>query len=580
MAEFILEEQIENVINKKTKIYLKEVISSYNNGNYRAAVVVLYTTVIYDLLQKIVVLKEIYNDKGAEKIIKDIRNQQSTNPKSPEWEGSLIEDVYKETKLISAVEKEELLHLKNERNYAAHPIINIDDENEELELKQITKETARDLIRKAFEIVFLRDAILAKNIVKGVVSDLNEFYERVKTDGLENFLNIKYFRRMTQERKNDLFKSLWKFVFILSDNDCNKNRESNYWGLIFLYHENKSHYQNLIKKDENYYFNKLQLETVKSWSGKNGDDVDFFTIVSFKSISRIMYLIKFLEHAPEMYKVLNDFAKNILQQSINHMYIEDDVVEKSVYQAVNRNSDLFKEQVKLKSDTAFMSDDISQHFEMIFRMINNYTNTARNWTEPNNYSILEESNLEVIFYQSEYRGCTEEFLTFLIKYCTGAEQYWQAPYLFSYLKKYKKYFKEEHYYMILARMNDNSQYYENNDKRTFLNEIEKMFADSFNVELAKEKEEKYLYNKLYSFDIKSNDYSVEKILLLIEKRAEYYSVWSLRQLIFELLDYTQQIEFLKEQKVSFFSNILSVLGNKSDPNYSEYYVEKFNKYFE
>ncbi|KNF08474.1 hypothetical protein CLPU_7c01020 [Gottschalkia purinilytica] len=36
------------------------------------------------------------------------------------------------------------------------------------------------------------------------------------------------------------------------------------------------------------------------------------------------------------------------------------------------------------------------------------------------YCIL----VDVIFYQYEYRGCTEEFLTFLIRYCTGAEQYW------------------------------------------------------------------------------------------------------------------------------------------------------------
>lgn len=67
MKEFILEEQIENVINKNTKDYLMEVVSSYNNGNYRATIVVLYTTVIYDLLQKLVVLKEIYNDKGLKR---------------------------------------------------------------------------------------------------------------------------------------------------------------------------------------------------------------------------------------------------------------------------------------------------------------------------------------------------------------------------------------------------------------------------------------------------------------------------------------------------------------------------------
>jgi len=578
VIDFILEEQIENVINKKTKEYLQEVISSYRNGNYRACIVVLYTTVIFDLLQKIVVLKEIYYDKGAEKILNDIKTQQSNNPKSPEWEGSLIENVFNETKIISAVEKEELLHLKNERNYAAHPIISIDDEK--LELKHITKETASDLIRKAFEIVFLRDAILAKNIVVDVISDLNEFYKRVKTDGLEKFLNVKYFMRMTQDKKDVLFKSLWKFVFILNDNDCNKNRESNYWGLIFLYNENKNHYRSLINKDEDYYLNKLQLETIESWSGRDSSDIDYYTIVSFNSTSRIMYLIKFLEYAPEMYRVLNDYAKNTLQQSINHMYIKDNVVETSMYQAVNRNSDLFKEQVRLKADIVFLSDDITNHFAMILRMIHNYTKTACNWTEPNNYYILDDSNLDVIFYQSEYRGCIEEYLTFLINYCTGAEQYWQVRYLFNYLKRYKKYFKEEHYYIILTKMNDNSQFYDNKEKDSLLRELEKMYTDIFSGDLVKEKEEKYLYNKLYYFDDRSTDYSIDKILELIEKRAMYYSVWKLYQLIFNLLDYRENLEFLKKRKPSSYPKILSILGNRSDPNYNEYYVEKFNKCFE
>jgi hypothetical protein len=579
VTEFILEEKVENVISKNTKEYLKEVISSYNNGNYRAAVVVLYTAVIYDLLQKIVVLKEIYNDKGAEKILNDIKTQQSNNPKSPEWESNLIENVYKETKILTAVEKEELFHLKNERNYAAHPIITIDADNEKLELKHITKETVIDLIRKSFEIVFLRDAILAKNIVIDIVSDLNEFYGRVKTDGLENFLNTKYFRRMTQERKDNLFSSFWKFVFILSDNDCNKNRESNYWGLVFLYNENKNHYRNLMLKDENNYFNKLQLETMKSWSEKNGVDITYSTITYFKRISRIMYLIRFLEYAPEVYKTLNDYAKNILQQSINHMYIEDDVTEKSMYQAINKNSDLFKEQVKLKSDTVFLSDDISKHFNMIFRMLNNYMSTAQNWTEPNNYCILDEENIEIIFYQSEYRGCIEEFVTFLIKYCMGANTYNQASYFFGYFRKFKKYLKEEHYYMILAGMNDNSQYYDNRNKGIFIGELEKIFADSFDSELVKEKEEKYLYNKLYCFDLKSNDYSVDKILELIEKRAMNYSVWNLYYMIKDLLDYNDNKEVLKKYKPSFYPNILNVLSNRNDYNYDEYYVERFNNYF-
>lgn len=580
MAEFILEDQINNVLNKNTKDYLREVISSYNNGNYRAAIVVLYTTVIYDLLQKIVVLKEIYNDKGAEKIINEIMSQQNNNPKRSEWEGDLIENVYKETKLISAVEKEELIHLKNERNYAAHPIVNIDNGNENLELKHIRKETARDLIRKAFEIVFLRDAILAKNIVKDIVCDLNEFYERVNTDGLEDFLNLKYFRRMSQERKDDLFKSLWKFVFILNDVDCNKNREANYWGLKFLYNENKNHYRNLVKREGVFFFDNLKLETLKSWNEEYGTDGNSYILYTFRSQSRIMSFIRFLENAPEMYKELNEYARNIVRQSIDHMYIDEDVIETPIYKSLNKNSNLFEEQVKLKSKTVFLSDDISNHFTMIFKMINNYKATSSNWTEPNNYCVLDESDLEIILYQSEHRGSTDYFLNFLIDYCTGADQFWQASHLFSNLKKFSKHFKEEHYYMILQGMNENSQFHSNRDKLIFVNELEKMYMDNYGNALVNDKVDKYLYSNLYSVKMNSDEFSVEKILLLIEKRAVNYSSWNLRNLLFTILDSKSNIEFLKQQNASMYPNILSIFGNTSDPNYSKNDIDHFNKYFD
>ena len=571
MADFILEEQMENVINKHTKEYLKEVVSSYRNGNYRACVVVLYTAVIFDLLQKIVVLKEIYNDKNAEEILNDIRDKQKKNPKSPEWENSFIESVYEKTKIISAVEKEELLHLKSERNYAAHPIISIDDDK--LELKHITKETASDLVRKAFEIVFLRDAILAKNMVEDILCDLNEFYNRVKIDGLEAFLNEKYFRRMTQRRKDNLFRSLWKFVFIIDEDDCKKNREANYWGLVYLYHENEKHYIDLIKNDEDYYFNRLNLETIESWSKKDNTDIDIFVVSLFKKTSRMMYLIKFIEHAPKMYTVLNEHAKNIVKQSINHMYTKDDVVEKSAYEFVNLNYDLLKEQVKLKSDAMFISDDVSEHFAMIFKMIRNYLKKVHNWTNLDDYCVLDENNLEVIFYQSEYRGHKEEFLIFLIHYCTDAQQYWQVLYLFTYLKRYKKNFRENHYYLILSKMNSNSQFYNNREKNYWLRELEKMYYDSFQRDLVNENEEKYLYNKLYDFKIIGSNCNPDKVLELIEKRALYYSEWDLSRLVFDLLESDLNLEFLKERAPSDYPNILSVLNDSKNG------IEKFNRYF-
>ena len=224
-----------------------------------------------------------------------------------------------------------------------------------------------------------------------------------------------------------------------------------------------------------------------------------------------------------------------------------------------------------------MSKSIEQHFEMIFDMIRNYEITKNNWSEPSHYNALDAGDLEQIFYQSEQRGCTEQFIKFLIDYCTGADTYWQAQQMFDYLKKFKKYYKKEHYYMILEGMNANTQYYENYEKRTFINEMEEMFSDSFNDELIKEKEEKYLYNKLYDA-AKMKNYNIKRILELIEERAIYYSIWSLQSLLFSLED-TQSLAFLKKEKFSSYRNILKVLSNKDDANYDEHYIEKFKGYF-
>lgn len=99
--------------------------------------------------------------------------------------------------------------------------------------------------------------------------------------------------------------------------------------------------------------------------------------------------------------------------------------------------------------------------------------------------------------------------------------------------------------MILAGMNANTQYYENYQKRTFINEMEEMFSDSFNDELIKEKEENYLYNKLY--DVAKNEkYNIKRILELIEERANYYSILNLESLLSGLED-TPNLAFLKKK---------------------------------
>ncbi|WP_307992510.1 hypothetical protein [uncultured Clostridium sp.] len=577
MAEFILEEQIEKVSNPITKEYLREVISSYNNGNYRSAILVLYTTIIYDLLQKLTILKDVYNDDKARIILDSIRNKQMNEPKNPEWEKKLIDEIYNKTHIISAVEKEQLLNIKNERNYVAHPII--DFNSEKLELKSATKETAKDLIRKGFEIVFLKDAILAKNITEDIIYDLNDYYARVNIRGLGIFLKTKYFNRMTKERKDYLFRTLWKLVFITDNDECSKNRESNYWGLYYLYQENKEHYKDLLKEDEHFYFTQLNVETFE-YSKQENIYIQIYKYLN----SKIMMLIKFVEYNSEIFNVFNEHAKNIIQNTVDSAFIKDNILEMTLDEISKYKEDAdyqFKNQLKLEAQALFLSDSITEHFNNINRMISNYCSTRKNWYEPNNYGVLcDDEILNCIFVQSEYRGCIKEFISFLIDYCIGAQNFYQAKHLFRYIKIYSDYFSKDDFYRVLAGINDNDQYYKNDEKSNMLEYLEERYKSMFDCDLIEVEIEKYLYRNLYYFDSKIIAKKCDEILDIVEKRALFYGIYSLwKSFIEPIIEALENNNQHLKKDIKNFPNITTVLLDKKDKSYSKLYIEEFKKRF-
>ena len=69
MSKFIVAEELEKVKDKETQKLLEEVISCYSNGNYRATIVTLYTTMMYDLLKKINVLSDYYDIPKAKALL-------------------------------------------------------------------------------------------------------------------------------------------------------------------------------------------------------------------------------------------------------------------------------------------------------------------------------------------------------------------------------------------------------------------------------------------------------------------------------------------------------------------------------
>ena len=54
--------EAEDIYFAKTGEYFNEVLSNYANGNYRSAVVMLYSVAICDLLFKLQELADMYND--------------------------------------------------------------------------------------------------------------------------------------------------------------------------------------------------------------------------------------------------------------------------------------------------------------------------------------------------------------------------------------------------------------------------------------------------------------------------------------------------------------------------------------
>lgn len=237
MRDFIIEEELENVKDKNTREYLREIISTYNVGNYRLTIVGLYITLIYDLLYKVKYLKDIYKNEIAEDIINDIDNIKKEFPNSPVWEEYIIyrvtenfknkSDFFKslnkykkinmEKECLSLFDKfmlRKIMRLKEDRNLCSHPTT--DGEK----LRNFHRVEAKSHIINMFEIVFLRDYVEFTNIEKSLKYDLETYSTSynifdsnyILNKNILNELELRYVSRVSEKVKELVFKCLWKII--------------------------------------------------------------------------------------------------------------------------------------------------------------------------------------------------------------------------------------------------------------------------------------------------------------------------------------------------------------------------------
>lgn len=240
----------ENIYFQQIKGYFREIISSYDNGNYRSAMVMLYSTIVCDLLLKLKELSDVYADEKAEKILEDI-NKQRKNANSSAWEWNLIKKIREQTEILSDESYAMIEHIYSLRNFSAHPAL-----NEDYELISPTAEMTVAYIKKALEDILIKPSVFAQNIVDRMSNDISDRKEFFVGDyaAFKSFLNRVYLQRMSEKMITQVFKAFWKFTFIKIDKDIfNENRLINRKTLEVLLEEFYDIICKFIGDNQNYF---------------------------------------------------------------------------------------------------------------------------------------------------------------------------------------------------------------------------------------------------------------------------------------------------------------------------------------
>ena len=297
----------ENINNKNSKLYFREIISSYYNGNYKAAITLLYSVVICDLVFKLHELKDCFNDSRSQGILSKIEQQQESNPTSPEWEKVIVDEMFASRYIIDSATKAHIEALRNERNLCAHPVLKYS-----LELFTPSKEAVLGHITNALIDVLTKSSLHGnKNMFEHILNDIEKNTTSfLNYKDLGRYLDSKYFNSISnKEEEYRIFKNLWKLVFKVDDEKCKKNRKINRWAMYCILLRNRQYVESRIKDDIKVLESKLNLG--------NKDIVK--NIVRFLNISPSTYRC----FSPDVIQILDDKVTSFGFDNISLFKITD-----------------------------------------------------------------------------------------------------------------------------------------------------------------------------------------------------------------------------------------------------------------
>lgn len=338
----------EQIYFQKTREYFEEIEKSFYSESYRSAVVMLYSVVIADLLYKLEELKDYYSDTVAENIINEVNSIRKANPKSSEWENKLIERISKETSIIEPYILVNIEHLKEIRNFSAHPSL---DQNNEL-IKP-SREKTMGLIKDMLIGIFIRPPLFIKKITTNILEDISNKKEDFLLDNskFKKYIRKKYFDKIPDNMIVNVFKDFWKLTFKTENEDCNQNRDINLGFLLITMQDYKLKILENIRKDKQKYNNISDNSNI------------------------VIYLVEFIYYYPEVYIQLSDENKIIIDVATNNQKdyklliyyayknLEEQLKELSVENFNNlHNKELFEKKVEEDGEMSLIIDKYMKFF--------------------------------------------------------------------------------------------------------------------------------------------------------------------------------------------------------------------------
>lgn len=268
----------------------------------------LYATTFADALDKIRTMSEVYQNEKAEKFLEEYNKGRNNNRAYSALEREVKEFIV-DSGLINDIEEKQWEHLKDYRDYCAHPVVERD-----YGLISPNEEQVRMHIRNMFEALFLKDAILTDNkVFEDFLSKAEDFYDRNQLDGLEEYVNTRYIRKLDLNTKGKFIKNLWKFSFYIDgDAECDKYRRGAYRVIIWIIQSDKSDILKFIEENISYFNGKIRYQEVIT--EKNSYNFKFYE-------NRTLALIYLLYRVPEIYGILSEDnqteIKSVVKKNIN-----------------------------------------------------------------------------------------------------------------------------------------------------------------------------------------------------------------------------------------------------------------------